>query len=74
MEIHIEFYEPSSVDLVRGCLHSTAVVCLGQDIIREDGMGLAMDRGLNMVTINATLVQGHGFHQNSGSTLSYRQS
>lgn len=44
---------------------------LAKTLSEKTAWALAMDRGLNMVTINAALVEGPGFHQNSGSTLSY---
>lgn len=45
---------------------------LAKTLSEKTAWALAMDRGLNMVTINAALIEGPGFfHQNSGSTLSY---
>lgn len=53
------------------CSNTKLWYALAKTLSEKTAWALAMDRGLNMVTINAALIEGPGFHQNSASTLSY---
>lgn len=53
------------------CRNTKLWYALAKTLSEKTAWALAMDRGLNMVSINAALIEGPGFHQNSASTLSY---